>query len=176
MASGTGNLPYPGKSYSPFDILTAEELNEDVANIESLATGVGLGDKSIPTAAYGDGTVTAGKTDFGGNYSTSEVNTGFKWVNNKDIYKKTINFGALPNATTKNVAHGITSLEHVINQEAWAYRASPLTRKVIPSVNTTNVSNQYTVDNIDNTNISIISAVDVSGYTICYVTIWYTKT
>lgn len=54
MATGTGNLPYPGKSYTPFDILTAEELNEDVANIESLATGTGIG----------DGAVTSDKIDF----------------------------------------------------------------------------------------------------------------
>lgn len=54
MAIGTGNLPYPGKSYTPFDILTAEELNEDVANIESLATGAGIG----------DGAVTADKIDW----------------------------------------------------------------------------------------------------------------
>lgn len=54
MSTGTGNLPYPGKSYSPFDILTAEELNEDVANIESLADGSGVGDAAI----------TASKIDF----------------------------------------------------------------------------------------------------------------
>lgn len=51
MATGIGNLPYPGKSYTPFDILTAEELNEDVANIESLATGTGQGDASISASA-----------------------------------------------------------------------------------------------------------------------------
>lgn len=47
MSTGTGNLPYPGKVYSPFDVLTAEELNEDVANIESLADGSGLGDGAV---------------------------------------------------------------------------------------------------------------------------------
>lgn len=50
MATGINNLPYPGKAYSPFDILTAEELNEDVANIESLADGTGIGDGSVTTA------------------------------------------------------------------------------------------------------------------------------
>lgn len=48
MATGTGNLPFPGKDYVPFDILTAEELDQDVANIESLATGTGIGDGAIP--------------------------------------------------------------------------------------------------------------------------------
>lgn len=61
MATGTGNLPYPGKVYNPFDILTAEELNEDVANIESLATGTGLGDVSVPNSALAGGAVTPDK-------------------------------------------------------------------------------------------------------------------
>lgn len=47
MATGINNLPYPGKVYVPFDILTAQELNEDVANIESLATGTGIGDEAL---------------------------------------------------------------------------------------------------------------------------------
>lgn len=64
MATGVNNLPYPGKVYSPFDILTAEELNEDVANIESLATGTGIGDGSISTAAIANAAVTASKIDF----------------------------------------------------------------------------------------------------------------
>lgn len=30
----------------------------------------------------------------GGGYSTSEVNTGLKWIDGKDIYQKTVNFQA----------------------------------------------------------------------------------
>lgn len=47
MATGTGNLPNPGMSFSPFAILTAEEQNQLVANIESLATGSGIGDGAV---------------------------------------------------------------------------------------------------------------------------------
>lgn len=47
MATGTANLPNPGMSFSPFAILTAEEQNNLVENIESLATGSGQGDSSI---------------------------------------------------------------------------------------------------------------------------------
>jgi hypothetical protein len=63
MATGTGNLPHPGKVYNPFDILTAEELNEDVANIESLADGTGRGDESITTNQYVPGSVIATTID-----------------------------------------------------------------------------------------------------------------
>jgi hypothetical protein len=51
MATGTGNLPHPGMSFSPFAILTAEELNDIVENVESVATGIGLGDNSVPKSA-----------------------------------------------------------------------------------------------------------------------------
>lgn len=74
MSTGTGNLPYPGKSYTPFDILTAEELNEDVANIESLATGTGIGDGSISTAALANASVTAPKIDLATLYAGAARN------------------------------------------------------------------------------------------------------
>lgn len=36
------SLPYPGMDFTPFDILTASELDQMVENIESLADGTGL--------------------------------------------------------------------------------------------------------------------------------------
>lgn len=35
-------------------------------------------------------------------------------ISNKPIYKKVINFGSLPNATTKTVAHGITGIDFIM--------------------------------------------------------------
>lgn len=43
------------------------------------------------------------------NYSTSEVNTGVKWIDGKDVYRKVIDFGALPNNTSKEVSTGLTA-------------------------------------------------------------------
>lgn len=48
------------------------------------------------------------------NYSTSEVNTGMKWIDGKTIYRKVVDFGALPNASSKTVNHGISGLSEVI--------------------------------------------------------------
>lgn len=64
MATGTGNLPNPGMSFTPFDILTAAEMNDLVENIESLADGTGIGDGSVDTAAIADEAVTADKIDW----------------------------------------------------------------------------------------------------------------
>lgn len=64
MASGTGNLPNQGMSFSPFAILTAEEQNNLVENIESLATGSGIGDSAITTAKIANSAVTSAKIDW----------------------------------------------------------------------------------------------------------------
>lgn len=49
------------------------------------------------------------------NYSTTETNTGKKWINGKDIYRKVIEFGSLPNNSTKYVRHNISGIQEVIN-------------------------------------------------------------
>lgn len=78
MASGTGNLPYPGKVYNPFDILTAEELNEDVANIEALADGSGIGDGAISNTLLKTG---AGEP--GGSWTTFTPTLSGRFNNSK---------------------------------------------------------------------------------------------
>lgn len=45
-------------SFTPFDILTAEEMNNLVENIEALAAGTGLNDSVITSAKIADGAVT----------------------------------------------------------------------------------------------------------------------
>lgn len=104
-------------------------------------------------------------------YSTNEVDTGAKWVDGNAIYKKTINFGTLPNATQKDVSHGISSLSTIIKIEGFATDSSA-------TINIPTASNSAN-SNIDiwvsSTNVSISTANDMSGYTTCYITLYYTK-
>lgn len=51
----------------------------------------------------------------GVNYSLEERKIG-TWIDGKPLYEKTINFGNLPNATTKEVPHGIENVD-----EIWVY-------------------------------------------------------
>lgn len=106
------------------------------------------------------------------NYSTSEVDTNVKWVDGKTIYRKTIDFGALPNATTKTVAHGISNLHRVVKIECLAYNPTNDTNTPLPLVSV--VGNNSTMD-INDTSIVMITGVDRSSYTECYVTLYYTK-
>lgn len=43
-------LPFPSMNFVPLDVLTAEEQNQLVANIEALANGSGLDDGSVTAA------------------------------------------------------------------------------------------------------------------------------
>jgi len=158
-------LPYT-KVFTPLDELPAQDLNDLQANDTALAAGTGLD----------DGAVIATKTSFGGNYTTSEVNTGFTWVGGKAIYKKTISFGALPNNTTKNVSHGISNLLYVINVEAFVHRTSDNVRRILPHVSPSTIANQFAISDMSNTQISVATGADVSSYDICFFTLYYTKT
>ena len=61
-----------------------------------------------------DGEVIYPQTISDMDYSTSEQDTGCKWIDGKKIYKKTIDFGALPNASIKNVDHGVANIARVV--------------------------------------------------------------
>ena len=48
-------------------------------------------------------------------YSTDETDTGKIWIDGKNIYRKVIDCGALPNNTVKNVPIDITNLNKIID-------------------------------------------------------------
>lgn len=104
-------------------------------------------------------------------YSTDEQLIG-KWINNENLYQKTINFGNLPNATSKNVAHGISNLDRIISAEGFA--KSSANQTPIPFVNNTTVGSQVVLI-VDNTNVTLRTSDDRSVYT-GYITLQYTKT
>lgn len=106
-------------------------------------------------------------------YSTTEINTGAKWIDGTAIYKKTINTGALPNITTKNVAHNISNLGSVIKIEGWAYSSAAGFHFPLPYVSSGQVNECIGVY-VDNSNIVIKAGVDRTAFT-SYVTLYYTK-
>lgn len=128
---------------------------------------------SVVTANITNSAVTAVKTSFGGNYTTSEVDTGFTWVDGKTIYKKTINFGALPNATSKTVAHSITNLDFILSFDAMS--ESGTTWFPIPFVSTAALSSGIAIS-FDATNVTIAPGSDRTAFTSTFITLYYVKT
>lgn len=167
-------LPNPGMDAVPFTPLTAEFLDDMIENIESLSDGTGFENGAITTNTLAESAVTARKTAFGGDYSTSEVNTGFKWIDGKTIYKKTINFGALPNSTSKSVAHGIAGITYVIGVKGFADNGSMGVPVFIPQVSPVNIVWNISID-VTATDIIIVTRDNYSNRTRTYITIEYVK-
>ena len=107
-------------------------------------------------------------------YSTSEQDTGCKWINGKPIYRKTVNFGVLPNASAKSVTHNITNIDHFVKVEGIAWTASKA------AVHLPFASPNQLVGAISllatNTGIDISTGNDRREFANCYITLWYTKT
>lgn len=67
-------LPNPGMDFTPFDVLTAAELDDLVENIESLADGTGFDAGAVGEADLGAGSVTNAKL------STAAGELGGAWA------------------------------------------------------------------------------------------------
>jgi len=123
-----------------------------------------------------------------GYYDTAEFVTGQKFFplpgttslsatpsDFRQTYRKVINFGALPNAGTTNIAHGITVDANTIftriygvanNQAGTSYLPLPYASTTL--INGIELS-------VDNTNVTIIIGIDRTAYTITYVILEWVK-
>lgn len=105
-------------------------------------------------------------------YSTTEINTGAKWIDGSAIYKKTIDFGALPNATTKSVAHNISNLSAVIKIEGVCSAGDSWT--TVPLMFNSASATFNTDFYVDGTYLNASSGQNVSNRN-AYITLYYTK-
>lgn len=144
--------------------------------INGVITTENIANSAVTTAKINDGAVTADKIDFttlSGNYSTTEVDTGFTWVDGKHIYKKTYT-GTL-GSRDFNVALGFTP-KQVIKVEGGIttpdYGFQPFQRALKSSSEQTSYCVQ--VGDIKTAcHFQIGDSVSTSSTYI--LTIWYTK-
>ena len=109
---------------------------------------------------------------YGKKYSTTEQLTGDVWIDGKPIYRKVINIGTLPNATTKSVAHGISNLETVIDIKGFYKEGTVYIPNVyvVPGTLSNGVRTY-----ISGGNVNVSAGINRTGYS-GYVIIEYTKT
>lgn len=171
MANISVSLPSDGETIDAADYNTpittiVNEINGSLDN-SNIASGA-----AIAGSKLADNSVTAQKTAFGGNYTTSEVDTGFTWVDGKTIYKKTFAVASFPNNSTANVAHGVSDLETLVEitgriQESSTVEAS------LPWVIPTSLAACVGVW-IDGASIKVQTGVNRSSNS-GHITIFYTK-
>lgn len=109
--------------------------------------------------------------DSSNSYSTNEVKTGGTWIDGKPIYRKVVDFGALPNATTKNVAHGVSNIGDITHIYGVAHSSAKMTIP-LPYARGIPIILYATQDDV----AIEISTSDYVEFTRSEITIEYTKT
>lgn len=146
-------------------------------NVTSGEMPIKIPDGTVTTTKLADGAVTDAKIDWSTvgfyNYSTTETQVG-TWIDGSPLYRQTVNFGTLPNATESRLAHGITNIDRIVKVVGYAYRTSDTTFFPIPFAST--IGSEYNIlITTSPTEIVIGTGVDRSNITECYVTLYYTK-
>ena len=95
----------------------------------------------------------------------------------RSVYRLVVNFGALPNSTSKSVAHGITWTSAVPTIFTRIYATATNTGTPgpaipIPYINTTTPANSVQLD-VTTTNVVITTGADYTAYDTCYVVLEY---
>lgn len=112
----------------------------------------------------------------GVNYNENEVDTGIYWVNGSKVYQKTIDFGALPNNTTKNVAHNISNLGYIIEMKGTAHSTGSGYTIPLEDLDADAGFNGNVRLYANDTYVTIKTKSNQSSYDETYVTLLYTKT
>jgi len=111
--------------------------NSDIADVNKVNdTDI----NEIKSVVNNNATILQGETT----YSLSETDTGKTWVDGKPIYRKVIDFGALPNTSDKFVPLDITNLDRIIF--LYGLARDTLTGNYFPLPNGTTVGSPYLID------------------------------
>ena len=166
----------------PGEEVTDESVNRQTRSLAHQLNGNintdNLSDGAVTTAKIADGAITADCIDFStlafGNYSLTESNTGFTWVDGKPIYKKTVDIGAFSGMSDKTVAHGITGISAIIELSGFAKDSSSSIWFPLPYVRAV-PSNMRGIQILANATDILILRNDDYDVDQCYVTLRYTK-
>lgn len=94
----------------------------------------------------------------------------------RQIFRTVVNFGALPNTTTKSFPHSIRVTNSTTFTRIYATASNPMTFSYlpIPYSSTTSVANNIEIS-VDSTNVNITTGTNRSAYTTTYVVLEYVK-
>lgn len=94
----------------------------------------------------------------------------------RQVFRKTINFGALPNAGTKSVAHGLAPTTSWSFTRIYGAATDPVGLSYIPLPYSSGTVNENIELYVDATNVVVTTSINYTAYTVCYIVIEYIKT
>lgn len=96
---------------------------------------------------------------------------------NRQVFRKIVDFGALPNTATKTVAHNISSVDaNFTFTRIYGCASDPVNLLYIPIpyASTVAVANNVEIS-VDQTNVIITTGANLSAYTRCFVVLEYLR-
>jgi hypothetical protein len=145
-----------------------DALNDVDIDDQTLTNGQGIV-YDATSQKWKNGTVGGGGSH---TYSTTEQVVG-TWIDGSTLYEKTINFGTLPNNTTKEVQHNISNVEHIWIAEGWAENPTTHFTNMLSLANT-DIAGQWYFG-VNQTIVQSWTGKNRTAYTNCYVVLRYTK-
>jgi len=109
------------------------------------------------------------------NPSLSATTSNSQTPDFRPVFRRTINFGALPNATSKSVAHTIDMTATVIGTRLYGVASNPANNSIIPIPYITNTSTEVVKLEVTNTKVVITTYDNKTAYTNCIVVFEYIK-
>lgn len=161
-----------------FEATDTEELNKQIANvINAHALVINQKDSGFYETDTPQGGSAANPLSFVSGQTFFPNPTPLSGQPNnirRDVFRKVINFGALPNATTKSVAHNITVNSNYSFTRIYGTATNPTAGAgavrfiPLPYSSTAALTNNIELW-LTNTNVSIRTGINRSAFTLCYV-------
>ena len=108
--------------------------------------------------------------------SLNEQKLGYRFVDGRPIYRKTYSIGGLPNATVKNIPHGLPTCTFIHIDPLHSFAHGKNSGMTIPmNFPSTVALNMNVMCYVDSTNIVLNDGYDRTSYNECYVTLIYAK-
>lgn len=98
---------------------------------------------------------------------------GVTWIDGRQVYQITVDFGALPDTDSKITAHLVADIDYVIGHLAYALDDDTGLTMPLPNVSGTLAA--LVRFNVDRTNITCVTGSDRTAFETSAVTFWYVK-
>lgn len=109
-------------------------------------------------------------------YTTAEIRNGVEYqigTTNHGVFRKVIDFGALPNATTKNVAHNITTNANTFFTRIYGTSKDSGASIYIPLPFAAPIASNAISVVVNATNVSITTGTNRTNFTETYIVLEY---